>query len=81
MPFVEEVKNMGINQIIELLEQKLKQKLPIATKLQLALLHGTKETGIRVYELNPPRRNQSGGYHEFLNYEALTRFLNQGAVE
>ena len=76
MPFVEEVKNMGINQILDLLERKLKQKLPIATKLQLALLHGAQATGIRVYELN-----QSGGYHEFLNYEALTRFLNQGAVE
>ncbi len=76
MPTVEEIKQMGINQIIDLLEQKLKQKLPIAIKLQLALLHGAKATGIRVYDLI------EGGYQEFMNYEAPSaRFFNEVRVE
>lgn len=68
---VEQVKAMGINQIIELLEKKSKRPLPEAIKIRLAMLHGAKEAGVKVFQLD-----QCIDYQEFLKYEELTRLLN-----
>ena len=69
------LRRMPVSQVIDLLEERLRRRIPMELQLEISILLGAGDEGVRVVDPSP---GAEPPYTKKLDFEKLSELVNSG---